>query len=173
MDQLDNILAEATRAMPPIYFNLPIAHGEPVLRERVYCYELYHQMRLRWPSNIGLVLSGEVDKQGHEILRNLGLRAAAPDFLVHTPGDMGGNHAIIEVKSKLATPRGVEKDLSTLSDFVKTARYNRAIYLFYGGMRLENVQRTYAKLEDPAPIELWLHAEQGHPAELTAILGSR
>ena len=49
MKQLTRILEEATASIASAYFRLPIDGGGPVYRERVYCYELYHQMRLRWP----------------------------------------------------------------------------------------------------------------------------
>jgi hypothetical protein len=45
MDELTGILAAATAAIEPGYFRLNIDGGSPVYRERVYCYELYHQMR--------------------------------------------------------------------------------------------------------------------------------
>ena len=48
MEQLTDILRQATAAIGRDYFLLPIHGAAPVYRERVYCYELYHQMRLRW-----------------------------------------------------------------------------------------------------------------------------
>jgi hypothetical protein len=48
MNELSDVLAEATAAIEARYFRLPIAGGDPIYRERVYCYELYHQMRLLW-----------------------------------------------------------------------------------------------------------------------------
>jgi hypothetical protein len=44
MDELSQVLAEATQAIEPGYFRLAIDGGDPVYRERVYCYELYHQI---------------------------------------------------------------------------------------------------------------------------------
>ena len=39
-------LREAGKRMDAHYFQLPVAGSEePVFRERVYCYELYHQLR--------------------------------------------------------------------------------------------------------------------------------
>jgi hypothetical protein len=50
MQQLSDVLAAATAAIAQGYFRLSI-HGKdiPIYRERVYCDELYHQMRCRWP----------------------------------------------------------------------------------------------------------------------------
>lgn len=163
MQQLTNILEQATGAIGEQYFHLAIYGGDPIFRERVYCYELYHQLRARWPNPCPLVLSGEVSKQGHEVLRNLGARAAAPDMLVHDPGTMN-NHAIIEVKPANGRDSGIEKDIITLSQFRELVGYERAIYLFYGGID-ENLVRTIASRVGPTlPIELWLHEQHGQNA---------
>ena len=45
MDELTQILEQATAAIASEYFRLPVWNADPVYRERVYCYELYHQMR--------------------------------------------------------------------------------------------------------------------------------
>lgn len=42
---LDSIILAVTAANDVIYFQLPVDVGYMVLRECVYCYELYYQMR--------------------------------------------------------------------------------------------------------------------------------
>src|SRR5689334_4096228 len=106
MNELTEILADATAHVGPEYFRLPIDGGGPLYRERVYCYELYHQMRLRWPLHGPFMLNGEVDKSAHPILSTLGASYAKPDLLVHGPGHMSRNYAIIEVKSLMARREG-------------------------------------------------------------------
>lgn len=69
MEQLTRILAEATASVGPEYFLLPIDGADPIYRERVYCYELYHQMRRRWPDDRRYILNGEVDKSAHPYFR--------------------------------------------------------------------------------------------------------
>ena len=101
MENLDRILQDATAAVEDNYFRLHIDGADaPIYRERVYCYELYHQMRRRWPDDGPFRLNGEVDKAAHPVLSRLDASYAKPDLLVHGPGDMGRNHAIIEVKSQ-------------------------------------------------------------------------
>lgn len=168
MDELSKILCEATAAIEPAYFMLNIAGGIPVYRERVYCYELYHQMRLRWPEGSPYYLNGEVDKIAHPLLSEMGI-ATKPDLLVHRPGDMRRNHAVIEVKPTLAGRREILKDLETLSAFANRAGYQRAILLFYGGNTLKHqVGRTIRalapRMSEAAPIEIWLHPEVGQGA---------
>jgi hypothetical protein len=103
MEELSKILEDASAAIEYGYFLLSIDGGDSVYRERVYCYELYHQMRVRWPTSTIYYLNGEVDKAAHPILRGLGIRLSKPDLLVHRPGDMSGNHAVIEVKASNAS----------------------------------------------------------------------
>lgn len=171
MDELTEILQEATRAIESTYFHLNIDGGDPKYRERVYCYELYHQMRLRWPRESPFYLTGEVDKASHPILSDLGAGTAKPDLLVHQPGDMIGNYAIIEVKSQEATDSGIKNDLGKLSLFTREVRYQRAIYLVYGysvDKVATKVERIYSQ-ENLGPIELWIHQEVGRPARINAL----
>jgi hypothetical protein len=109
MHELSDLLAKATAAIEPGYFRLSIHGRDPVYRERVYCYELYHQMRKLWPNDCAFCLNGEVDKAAHPILMTLGADGFKPDLLVHRPGDMGGNHAVMEVKSARAVRSGSPK----------------------------------------------------------------
>lgn len=168
MQQLSTVLKAATAAIEAGYFRLSIHGGDPVYRERVYCYELYHQMRLLWPRGCAFALNGEVDKAAHPILTKLGADGFRPDLLVHTPGDMAGNHAVMEVKSARGVRAGFPKDLHTLSVFRRAVGYERAIYLIYGeeiSDRLIEAMAGYAtKAGLPFPIELWLHSAPGHPA---------
>lgn len=106
MEQLTQILQDATAAIGAEYFLLPIHGAGPVYRERVYCYELYHQMRLRWPPACIYRLNGEVDKMDHPYFQDGG--EPKPDLLVHEPGH-GNNYAVIEVKSATPPPTASAK----------------------------------------------------------------
>jgi hypothetical protein len=167
MRELPQVLGDATGSIDWRYFHLAVDGGPPIYRERVYCYELYHQMRSLWPGNCPYCLNGEVDKAGHPILPNLGVRRAIPDLLVHQPGSMRGNYAIIEVKNPLASPAGIMKDLKKLDLFVRNVGYQKAIYLTYGGAAdrlVDNIIRCACKIPDLASIELWVHQHVGEPA---------
>ena len=96
-----------------------------VVRERIFCYELYHQMRLI-QSTRGLTdiqIHGEIDKSGH-----VGFDRNArknPDFVFHIPGMMQGNAIVVEVKGKIEGnyQEGVYKDIVTLSKFTDNKHY--------------------------------------------------
>jgi hypothetical protein len=170
MNELDEIIRSATAAIGPQYFQLPVAGRDPALYERVYCYELYHQMRSRWPET-KLFLTGEIPKRGHEIIMASIGRAVVPDFLIHEPGNMGNNHAIMEVKSSQANALGIRKDLATLDQFCVQVGYQRAVYLFYGGeIDLDLVRRLAAQRPVQAYMEIWLHSEPGLEAQIIGTL---
>lgn len=170
MDGLDEIIRSATAAIGPQYFQLPVAGRDPALYERVYCYELYHQMRSRWPET-NLFLTGEIPKRGHEIIMASIGSAVVPDFLIHEPGNMGNNHAIMEVKSSQANAFGIRKDLATLDQFCVQVGYQRAVYLFYGGeIDVDLVRQLAAQRPVQAYIEIWLHSEPGLEAQIIGTL---
>jgi hypothetical protein len=177
MQELSGILSDATRAIDAGYFHLSIDGGDPVYRERCYCYELYHQTRLLWPRGCSYRINGEIDKAAHPILRGLGADRVKPDFLIHTPGDMRGNHAIIEVKCARTGTLGVRKDLRMLSTFINKVGYQRAIYLFYGDecddRLIERIKLAAAEVETIASIELWTHCAPGQSAKVCALLGRK
>lgn len=167
MLELTDLLQEATSKIPSLYFQVHIDGGDPVYRERVYCYELYHQLRCLWPCSSEFCLNGELDKAAHPILQQIGADYAKPDLLVHHPGHMRGNHAIIEVKSCNARNDGILKDLNTLALFRTKVGYQRAIYLLFGfdiQSASERVRRMADTIEDLPEIELWLHSSPQLPA---------
>ena len=180
MKELTAILEDATARVDSSYFQQQIDGGDAVYRERVYCYELYHQMRLRWPQYTDFHLNGELDKAAHPILRDLEADRAKPDLLVHRPGHMEGNHAIIEVKAPGANPAAIQKDLRVLSLFKRRVGYQRAIYLIFGYEAADLVERVVEigmQSHELEEIELWLHQTPGEPApsvqKFTVRLNSR
>jgi hypothetical protein len=175
MDGFDNILANAGAAVSAEYFYLPIAGSDPVYRERVYCYELYHQMRSRWPADTRYRLNGEIDKRSHHLLEELGVEEQKPDFLVHEPGTMELNYAIIEVKHVDSSPAGIQKDLNTLRLFHHQVGYARAIFLGFGISAdqafVDRAEQAAESIGGAPGIELWLHSDAGIPVRHLHTLG--
>jgi hypothetical protein len=129
------MIAKAAAGIGGLYFQLPVAHiPDAVYRERVYCYELYHQLRSIW-NGFGFSLGGAVDKGGHPVFRDGPYAHAKPDFLVHRPGDMERNLACVEVKPCVRPWDEFREDLKKLTWFCRNARYHRGLFLVYG---LEN-----------------------------------
>ena len=171
VSQFKTLLEQATVALSPEYFQLLVAGSDlPVYRERLYCYELYHQLRSLWPEGFPWSLGGEIDKSGHPIFRGSRLDHLKPDFLVHRPGNMDSNLIVIEVKPIVARVPDVIEALGSLNAFRDVAGYSLPILLVFGGDLPDLIalkDRTMAALHDkpevePGRIELWWHA---HPAE--------
>lgn len=164
MQEFTQILREATAAVSAQYFHLPVHGGNAVRRERVYCYELYHQMRLRWPEPAlcPFFLNGEVDKQQHPYF--IDGRFPKPDFLVHVPGT-GNNYAAVEVKPRWPKRKPLNKDIETLLRF-RELGYERALYLLFGIDPEEAIQRIGHQLAEAerAAIEFWVHPTTEAPA---------
>jgi len=174
--EIEQLLRQATANIGLQYFQLPVAGQEdPVYRERVYCYELYHQLRLLWPKDLMYVLSGEVDKSGHPLIRHSVLDNTKPDFLIHVPGNMGNNSLVMEVKPVNAQKGGIAKDLRTLTAFERYGEYEQAFYLIYGsdneafkkllGSAILFSKRDGGKTIDLSRIMLWYHPSAGAAAE--------
>jgi hypothetical protein len=176
LDLLRNLLANATARIAPEYFLLPVADaegGEPLVqyRERVYAYELYHQLRQTWPDHWPYSLAGEIDKRGHPIVRGGILDNAKPDLLVHVSGQMDRNLAVIEIKPlRGQVYRGereaFQRDMKKLIAF-REIGYRGAFLIAFG----ESVDRIREYAHDLRQsgidlngIELYHHRRSGESA---------
>ena len=170
-----NALFQATQAIAPKYFRLPIVDGGFQDRERPYCYELYHHLRLLLPVDFQYTLSGEVDKRKHPIIHEA-CGGIIPDFLLHNPGFMGpdDNLAIMEVKPIMrAYPRGpIEEDIEKIHRMTSIENgYHKGIILVFGEghEKLKTEMQHYFhehKYGNPENILLLFHHQAGQPAEI-------
>ncbi len=164
MQEFDELLQTATRAIPAKFFLLPVVTPDgrrrSIYRERVYCYELYHQLRVEWDKiETSYALNGEIDKQGHPYFPEGGLQ---PDLLVHEPGTHR-NFAIIEIKPSTGKRKGVIKDLQTFERFLGFG-YKRCIYLVYGTKAGKKAQSILDLNAGRLPLEMWIHVQPGEAA---------
>ncbi|HVV55171.1 MAG TPA: hypothetical protein VHC47_07600 [Mucilaginibacter sp.] len=115
--------------------------GNDIVRtgERIFCYELYHQLRLlmgpmrdQFPH---LYLQGELRKhQVPELLEAMNIGELdgnyMPDFLLHTPGSTDDHPYVIEVKTdRFLTYPQVTGDLKKVVQFMCEYNYQRGIFL--------------------------------------------
>lgn len=94
---------ELTRPEYCLLSNLDFATGGPIrahiskYQERVLAYEFYHQLRLLMEKGLcawDAFLQAEVSKEYQHIFAE----RTVPDFLIHVPGTLEQDHAVIEVK---------------------------------------------------------------------------
>jgi hypothetical protein len=165
-------LRRATRSLDSHYFQMPVAElQEPIYRERVYCYELYHQLRCVLPGDFPYVLAGETDKSGHPIIHKA-IGPYKPDLIVHQPGNMAANLAVVEVKPMNTATAQFKEDLDHLTLFLSEADYFGAIALVYGQANDERqrlfaaeFERTFEGLADKRAMSIW-HEGPGQPCRI-------
>lgn len=172
-DEVVERFIRATTAVADEYFLLKVAGGGgPVWRERVYCYELYHQLRINWGDK--LMLAAEVDKRSHPLphFRIDELRDVKPDFIVHDAGHEHDDVAVIEVKRAISKSQKITDDYLTLMNFCHRARYKGGIMLFFGinrrlstkAARALDAARENAGFVCDKPLVTLHHAAPGQPA---------
>jgi len=147
-------ISRACRAIVSDYMFLPVYGLEdPQYRERVYCYELYHQLRAFIPSrSFPYSLSGEIDKQGHPLIRGNHLDNVKPDLAVHVPGDMSRNLCVIEVKPISAGTKDIANDLRKASEFCRKGGYYSGCFLLYGTRTEDSIDSVTARVKTSAAL---------------------
>lgn len=136
-----DLLGRAAKKVAAEYLLLPqhVPNGvgrQSAYLERVYCYELYHQMRLQMEDvtngeltaavATGWRVNGEVDKRSSYIGSQ-----RTPDFIWHIP-KTGVNGHILEVKRSTAEMANVMLDVEKLASFQREASYQHASLLIVG-----------------------------------------
>ena len=99
-----------------------------IKRERVYAYELYHQMRCLQEHCSELKqysFNAEIDKVAHPIIR----ASFKPDMVIHHQGKMKENLCVIEIKTDPTALRGIKKDFCTLSCMVHCYQYQCGVFI--------------------------------------------
>ena len=158
------LLLETTSLIQPHYFQLPVAGvPEAILRERVYCYELYHQLRTlisREAMFANCALSGEIDKQGHPLIRQY-----SPDFVLHVPGRTE-NHVIVEVKPITGSARGIRKDRNSIEYFLSAdVGYTNGVHLVYGNGAINRFEAAWRRPPPAGNVDLLWHRQPGERAQ--------
>ncbi len=147
------------------YTQLSVACSDkPIYRERVYCYELYHQLRCILGDDFPYKLDGELDKKSHICYPN----EEKPDFVVHIPGKMKQNLVVIEVKKVLVKDhiKELRNDFDKLKRFISKTNYYRAIMLIYGNVNGElpqNIKREIKCIQGKNIIILWHYKPNEEP----------
>jgi len=112
--------------------------------ERVFCYELYHQIRQLMELHIqknpdsfqGVLLESELKK---ELIQELLMKyfnvepldkEYIPDFILHTPGNFDTQYLIVEVKTNPNLSfSGMTGDLLKIQEFITKYRYEKGLFL--------------------------------------------
>ena len=146
INEIIDIINMAASQVTQNYLNLTTTY-EPsgIVRERVFCYELYHQIRLILGKNHKLTLNGEIDKRGHQDFKVEDRKN--PDFVFHIPGQHEGHTIILEVQGNIDT-EGITKDFRTIRTFISSYQYQAGIFLLYNHKLTELLEVLGDKLEE-------------------------
>lgn len=129
--QYIDLVKTALSNIDPDYFSFPTASSQqPIIRERVFCYEFYHQMRVLMTEDSQLLLRrvhAEIDKRG-----NRDFDGENPDFVFHTPGIHEQDTLVVEVKAHIDGRDEIEKDFRTLSTFIEKYGYQAGAFVLFG-----------------------------------------
>ncbi|HMM05894.1 MAG TPA: hypothetical protein PKD52_04395 [Clostridiales bacterium] len=146
INKFEKIIINAFNSVPQDYYKLKTAcSSEGIVRERVFCYELYHRIRClqKIEQLPDFNIHGEIDKRGYALFDKDDWRN--PDFVFHKPGSMDENLIVIEVKGNL-DHGGVIKDWQTLYKFCDTYHYGVGLWLVYNYTYTEIVKEL-SKIE--------------------------
>lgn len=153
-------LEQASLAIGSSYFLLPISGKDiPIKRERVYCYELYHQLRIAL-GNSPLTLTAEPDKRGHPDFPSIN-----PDFIFHTPGNHDANMAAVEVECRVSLEHLI-KDMRNLKT-MRDRDYRTLVLLFFANNQVPWPKLKQAAAEADIRLEeivVLLHRKAGQAA---------
>jgi len=127
-DKYVKLVYDSIKNVPSSFFEIETANGvSPIRRERVFCYELYHQMRcIQTIKRLNLndfSINAEIDKSGHAIIK----QKFNPDFIIHEQRNMT-NHIVIEVKTN-ANRAGILKDFETIKCMINCYNYIYGIFI--------------------------------------------
>ena len=134
------LIYDAMVSVETRYCKIAVAESdEEISRERVYCYELYHQMRkLQERRNSAqlygkrvdesqIVINGEIDKAGHPVI----IQNFNPDFVIHRQKIMDNNICVVEVKTNYSKS-GITKDFGTITCMMNCYRYECGVFIYVG-----------------------------------------
>ena len=165
MADFEEILKIATEKVAEKYFLTKIRQANDsskyVYRERIYCYELYHQIRTEWGSNPDINFFGEYDKSGSSLYTGTSSQGVKPDFSIHSPGDIDSNFIAMEVKSSNASESAIKKDIEKLIKLTTYQNFKYGIYLIYGknAIKKGEIAKKFIDEKSKSNIKIFMHSK--------------
>jgi hypothetical protein len=131
--------------------------------ERVFCYELYHQVMIHWEQE-GVpdkaVVHGELAKSAYFKTRLIAAfegRGTYPDLLFHQPGSMDWNLVVVEVKGSRCRASDLKHDVIKLRAYLTGGRYAIGVLLVVGEDDPRSRVRAALGPSDDGIRVLWKH----------------
>ena len=167
MTPFEKALIHAAEKIEERYFLTKIrqANGgdKSVYRERIYCYELYHQIKVFCEYG-QMSIFAEYDKSGSGFYAGTSLQRVKPDFLIHLPGNIENNHIAMEVKSSTARRSDLRKDIEKLIKLTDDHKFEIGVYLIYGKDAVIKANIANEYIDNRSKIKIFIHNEVGAKA---------
>ena len=164
MTSFEKALIYATEKIEEKYFLTKIIRmngdEKSVYRERIYCYELYHQIKVVC-KDVHMDIFAEYDKSGSSFYAGTSLQRVKPDFLLHLPGNTENNHIAMEVKSSAARRSDLQKDIEKLIKLTDDHRFEFGVYLIYGKDAIIKGDIASEYINNRPKIKIFIHNEVG------------
>ena len=136
-----NDLAEAVIRVDESYCNWEARHIVLQKSERVFAYELYHQLKLltighsrydnvRFDGEIGKQISQHAHNCGYNI--NTNQLDYSPDLVLHksqTDNQTNNQKLIVEIKARNVTDDDMAKDIIKLNHYISALNFQYAIFI--------------------------------------------
>lgn len=150
MENFKLFLEESLKNIEIKYYNVDTVLGDELVRERVFCYELYHQMRnnQKLIPNKDITIFGEMDKRSVKIFDD-----EKPDFIFHEPGTEK-NYLIMEVKNNFNKDT-TYNDLKKLIKFIILHSYQYGIELYYR-IPLEELKYKFKNNIEKSQLDIYI-----------------
>lgn len=169
LDLLDRAAVEVSAEYMTMQYISAQGKVEAARQERVYCYELYHQMRVLMCQADGDELAAAVADGwllNAEVVKTLSYIPGEeiPDFIWHMQGQKRNGH-VLEVKRASAPLPGIKRDVDKLRKFKAKAGYANATLLVVGEHRRPGLDEV-SELADSVGVNLRFHRWPGEGLEL-------
>ena len=153
------LLLETTSLIQPHYFQLPVAGVPDAISAPACGSTTLRTLISREAMFADCALSGEIDKQGHPLIRQY-----SPDFVLHVPGRMQ-NYVIVEVKPITGSARGIRKDRKTIEYFLSAdVGYTKGVHLVYGDGAINRFEAAWRRQQPASNVDLLWHRQPGEQA---------
>jgi len=159
-------LRAALNAIGPSYCNVMMPGNRFRQMERVFSYELYHQMRLAF-YDVDLAVHGEFEKQLNLIPELRRRNKLIPDMVVHQPHNLESNLLALEIKASRTVDRqAFQRDIRKIyfyseisARYMRSLRFRYVVFLVinYDVSRNEDVRNYWVEAENAArsPVSIW------------------
>lgn len=149
-----SLFIDAVNNVDKRFYKVTESSNIPAEIERVFCYELYHQFRIRLTDAVASDEGEVLDFHG-ELRKNnaTALAGKVPDLLLHHSGHDNANLLCVEVKTGSGLNKcDIHNDIDKLYKLCKEHNYKNAVYLLVSTDE-KSIARVKTKITELTSLE--------------------